>query len=65
MQINTYATGSKQKMLKLKCTGTYLVVVVEFPAPLCPTSRVVLGFQYLAYEAFILQLYPTIGLIMM
>lgn len=50
---------------RLKHKWTYLAVVVEFPAPLCPTSRVVLGFQYFAYEAFISQVYPWIGLIMM
>lgn len=42
-----------------------LVVVVEFPAPLCPTSSVLLGLQYLAYEASISQLYPDIGFIIM
>lgn len=50
-------------MLTLLKYATYLAVVVEFPAPRCPTSNGVLGFQYLENEDFMSQLYPGNGLI--
>lgn len=46
-----------------KC-ATYWAVVVEFPAPRCPTSSGILGFQYLENEDFMSQLYPGNGLMM-
>lgn len=43
---------------------TYWAVVVEFPAPRCPTSSGILGFQYLENEDCMEQLYPGNGLMM-